>query len=40
MSRQYFVRDRGRVMGPFTREQLFDMRDRRQLHAYHEVSTD
>jgi S1-C subfamily serine protease len=40
LSRQYFVRDRGRTMGPFTREQLFDMRDRGQLHAYHEVSTD
>ncbi|MFO0806824.1 MAG: serine protease [Gemmataceae bacterium] len=40
MSRQYFVRDRGRVLGPFTREQLFDMRDRGQLQAYHEVSPD
>ena len=40
MSRQYFVRDRGRIMGPFTRDQLLDMRDRGQLQAYHEVSTD
>ena len=40
MSRQYFVRDRGRVMGPFSNEQLFDMRDRGQIQAYHEVSTD
>lgn len=40
MSRPYFIRDRGRVLGPFTREQLFDMRDRGQLQAYHEVSTD
>lgn len=40
MSRQYFVRDRGRIMGPFSGEQLFDMRDRGQIQAYHEVSTD
>lgn len=40
MSRQYFVRDRGRVIGPFTSEQLFDMRDRGQIQAYHEVSLD
>ena len=40
MSRQYYVRDRGRTMGPFSREQLFDMRDRGQIQAYHEVSTD
>lgn len=40
MSRQYFVRDRGRVIGPFSAEQLFDMRDRGQIQAYHEVSVD
>jgi hypothetical protein len=40
MSRPYFIRDRGRILGPFTREQLFDMRDLGQLQACHEVSTE
>ena len=40
MSRQYYVRDRGRIIGPFSNEQLFEMRDRGQLQAYHEVSID
>ena len=40
MSRQYYVRDRGRVIGPFSSDQLFDMRDRGQIQAYHEISMD
>jgi S1-C subfamily serine protease len=40
MSRKWYVRDRGRVIGPFSSEQLFDLRDRGQLQGYHEVSVD
>ncbi|MDB5307521.1 MAG: serine endoprotease [Gemmataceae bacterium] len=36
----WFVRDRGRVVGPFTTEDLLDMRERGQVQGYHEVSPD
>lgn len=40
MARSWYVRDRGREMGPLSVEQLLDMRDRGQIQSYHEVSTD
>jgi len=36
----YFVRLRGKVMGPFGDAQLVSLRDRGQLKPFHEVSTD
>jgi hypothetical protein len=36
----WFLRARGRVLGPFTRAQLESMRDRGQLSQFHEVSRD
>lgn len=36
----YFVRIRGKVMGPFGDAQLVSLRDRGQLKPFHEVSTD
>jgi S1-C subfamily serine protease len=36
----WFVRVRGRVLGPFGFAQLLDMRDKGQLLSFHEVSTD
>ncbi len=36
----YFVRLRGKVMGPFGDAQLVSLRDRGQLKSFHEVSTD
>src|SRR6266702_2753043 len=40
MSQSWYVRDRGRITGPFTTEQLLDMRHRGRIQAFHEVSTD
>jgi len=37
---QYFIRARGKVMGPFSLERLQTMRNRGQLSRIHEVSTD
>jgi hypothetical protein len=37
---QYFIRIRGRIMGPFDWPQLRSLRDRGQLNRFHEVSTD
>lgn len=37
---QYFIRARGKVMGPFTLERLQTMRSRGQLSQVHEVSID
>ncbi len=36
---QWHVRIRGRVMGPFSIQQLLEMKDRGQLQSFHEVST-
>ena len=36
----WYIRDRGRVIGPFAIGQLRAMRDSRQLLSYHEVSRD
>src|SRR5271157_722639 len=36
----WFIRLRGRVLGPFSNEQLITMRDRGQLTRFHEMSTD
>ena len=36
----YFVRMRGRILGPFSAQQLQDQRDRGYFSAVHEVSTD
>lgn len=36
----WYVRDRGRVIGPLTTDQLTEMRDRGQVQGYHEVSRD
>lgn len=36
----WYVRDRGRVMGPLTTAQVLELRDRGQIQGYHEVSTD
>jgi S1-C subfamily serine protease len=39
-SGDWYMRARGRVLGPFTRTQLESMRDRGQLSQFHEVSQD
>jgi S1-C subfamily serine protease len=36
----WYVRSKGRVLGPFTRAQLESLRDRGQLAKFHEVSQD
>lgn len=36
----YFVRDRGRVTGPFDAEQLLRMRESGQIQGFHDLSTD
>src|SRR5262245_21045847 len=36
----WFVRARGRILGPFTLSQLSSLRDRGQLSQFHEVSPD
>ncbi len=36
----WYMRSRGRVLGPFTRDQLESMRDRGQLSQFHEISQD
>ncbi len=36
----WYIRDRGRVIGPMTTAEVLDLRDRGQLHGYHEVSVD
>jgi hypothetical protein len=36
----WYVRIRGKVLGPFTRDQLESMRDRGQIARFHEVSQD
>lgn len=37
---KWYLRDRGQVLGPFSRDEILDMRDRGTVAAYHEVSTD
>src|SRR5262245_43979974 len=37
---RWYVRIRGRVLGPFSVPQLEDLRDRGQLRIFHEVSGD
>lgn len=39
-SEDWFMRARGRVLGPFTLAQLMSLRDRGQLSQFHEVSRD
>ena len=39
-SDEWYVRTRGRVLGPFKRPQLLSMRDRGQLTPEHEISQD
>ncbi len=39
-SASYFVRIRGKVMGPFGEAQLISLRDRGQFKPFHEVSSD
>ncbi len=39
-SESWFLRSRGRVLGPFTRQQLESLRDRGQLSQFHEISQD
>ncbi|MHB1560289.1 MAG: GYF domain-containing protein [Isosphaeraceae bacterium] len=39
-SDDWFMRARGRVLGPFTLAQLLSLRDRGQLSQFHEVSRD
>lgn len=39
-NKQYFIRVRGQIRGPFTVAQLKSMRDRGQFHGFHEVSDD
>jgi S1-C subfamily serine protease len=36
----WYMRARGRILGPFTRAQLGSMRDRGQLSQFHEISQD
>ena len=36
----WYVRSRGRVLGPFTQAQLESLRDRGQLSQFHELSRD
>jgi S1-C subfamily serine protease len=38
--RKWFVRDRGRVIGPFDQRQLKSLRDRGRFHRFHEISED
>jgi hypothetical protein len=38
--KRYYVRIRGKVLGPFSQSQLRALRDRGQFHSYHEVSED
>lgn len=40
LSSMYFVRIRGKIMGPFGEAQLIALRDRGQLKPFHEVSPD
>jgi S1-C subfamily serine protease len=40
MASIWYVRDRGRVMGPFSTEQLVELRESGELRSYSEVSTD
>src|SRR5258706_16436401 len=37
---QWHVRIRGRVMGPFSMQQLLEMKNRGQLLSFHEISAD
>lgn len=37
---QWYIRMRGRVLGPFSPEKLQELRDSRQLQSFHEVSAD
>ena len=37
---KWFLRDRGQVLGPYTTEQILEMRDRGTVASYHEVSAD
>ncbi len=39
-NQKYFVRIRGKIMGPFTLDQLTSLKNRGRLHDEHEVSTD
>jgi hypothetical protein len=40
MGEQFFIRSSGQIRGPFTREQLLDLRNRNRLQPFHEVSSD
>ena len=37
---QWYIRMRGRTLGPFSWDKMLELRDSRQLQAFHEVSTD
>jgi S1-C subfamily serine protease len=37
---QWYVRDRGRKLGPYSQQQVLDLRARGQVQGYHEVSRD
>ena len=37
---EWYVRDRGRILGPFTAEQVKAMRARGQVQPFHELSRD
>lgn len=39
-SNEYFVRIRGKILGPFSMAQLIGLRERGQLQPFHEVSVD
>ena len=39
-NQKYFVRIRGKIMGPFSLDQLVSLKNRGRLHDEHEVSTD
>jgi hypothetical protein len=38
--KRWFIRVRGRVLGPFNRQQLRTLRERGQFHPFHEISED
>src|SRR5262249_60082914 len=40
MADQFFIRSSGQIRGPFTRDQILDLRNRSRLQPFHEVSSD
>lgn len=40
MAEQFFIRASGQVRGPFTWDQILDLRNRSRLQAFHEISSD